>query len=148
MIAHVYLEGGVFHEGNKYDLAPAETRSSSLSKESIPLGHARRFDIWHEKIISHNLRVALVENIARDYVNFGVTLSELIKEGNAGLSYALNNFELEGGSRFSIYAARCIRHSIVRAIMSQPETRRATGVKKVRIPPKIADSRIHRQQMA
>lgn len=151
MIAHVYLEGGVFPEGGEYATSSAEARSSSLSKESefVPLGYAKGFnDIWHEKIISHNLRVALVENIARDYVNYGVALAELIKEGNTGLSHALSNFELEGGSRFSAYAARCIRHSIVRAIMKQPETQCAPGVAKVRRVQKNADSNIHRQQMA
>jgi DNA-directed RNA polymerase sigma subunit (sigma70/sigma32) len=151
MIAHVYLEGGVFLEGGEYATASAEARASSLSKESefVPLGYAKGLnDIWHEKIISHNLRVALVENIARDYVNYGVALAELIKEGNMGLSHALSNFELEGGSRFSTYAARCIRHSIVRAIMNRSETKCASGVAKIRQPKKVADSNIHRQQMA
>lgn len=73
-------------------------------------------DIWHEKIISHNLRIALVENIAMRYADHGIELSELIKEGNLGLTHALENFELEGGSRFSTYAARCVRQSIARAI--------------------------------
>lgn len=120
MIGSVYLEGGVFNKGGEYSSSPAEAESSRLSKGgSYSLRRENYFnDIWHEKMISYNLRVALVDNIAMLYANRGVALPELIKEGNLGLTHALENFELEGGSRFSTYAARCIRHNIEHAVTS------------------------------
>ena len=138
-----YVQEETLHESGKYGLSMAETEAFSVSRGSFSLRSTHYFnDIWHEKIISQNLRVALVEN-----VNYGVVLAELIKEGNTGFERALSNFELEGGSRFSAYAARCIRHNIVRAIMNQPVTRRAPCVTKASPPQKIAESNIHRQQM-
>ena len=114
MIGYFYLEGGVFPEGRKYGSTSAETEASSSSKGSFALRCANYFnDIW-QKIISHNLRVGLVDNIAKRYVNRGIELSELVKEGNLGLTHALENFELEGGLRFSAYAARCICQNIER----------------------------------
>lgn len=67
-----------------------------------------------QKVIAHNLR--LVFYIARRYADRGVELLYLVREGNLGLIYALENFEVEGGFRFSSYAARCVRRNIERAI--------------------------------
>lgn len=103
-------------------ITAVEAEASVLPGES-PLHRRHHYlnGMWHETMISCNLRAALVENIARCYLCRGVELADLISEGNSGLSHALKNFESEGGSRFSSYAARCIRRYVERAIADRHE---------------------------
>lgn len=69
------------------------------------------------RLIEANLR--LVVYIARRYLNKGVSLSDLIEEGNLGLMHAVEKFDPEVGVRFSTYGTWWIRQSIERAIMNQ-----------------------------
>ena len=70
-----------------------------------------------ELMISSNLR--LVVTVARDYVDFGLPLLDLISEGNIGLMKAVERFDLSKGAKLSTYAVWWIRQCIKRALSNQ-----------------------------
>jgi RNA polymerase primary sigma factor len=69
-----------------------------------------------QQMINANLR--LVVNIAKQYSNRGMTLSDLVAEGNLGLMRAVEEFDPDAGVRFSTYAAWWIKQSIKRAMIN------------------------------
>ena len=100
--------GTYLKKSKKYPLLSKE-EESSLSKR-VKEGDK----IAREKFILSNLR--LVANIARKYQNKGMSLEELIQEGNIGLIKAVDRFDADKGFRFSTYAVWWIRQSIVKAL--------------------------------
>ncbi len=69
-----------------------------------------------EQLVRSNLR--LVVNIAKKYVDRGMSLGDLIEEGNLGLIRAVDYFDPDHGTRFSTYAAWWIKQSIKRALLA------------------------------
>jgi RNA polymerase primary sigma factor len=71
-------------------------------------------------MIKANLR--LVVKIAQDYSGYGLSLSDLISEGNIGLMNAVERFDPEKGGKLSTYGAWWIKQSIKRALANQSKT--------------------------
>lgn len=67
-----------------------------------------------DKLIQANLR--FVVNVAKKYQNQGLTLSDLISEGNLGLITAVDKFDVDKGYHFISYAVWWIKQSILKAI--------------------------------
>jgi len=82
-----------------------------------------------ERMINANLR--LVVTIARDYVDLGLPLLDLISEGNIGLTKAVERFDPAKGAKLSTYAMWWIKQSIKRALANQSKT--------IRLPVHLAD---------
>src|SRR6195256_2910676 len=82
-----------------------------------------------ERMILSNLR--LVVTIAHDYVDLGLSLLDLISEGNIGLTKAVERFDPTKGAKLSTYAAWWIKQSIKRALANQSKT--------IRVPVHLVD---------
>jgi RNA polymerase primary sigma factor len=73
-----------------------------------------------DRMVRANLR--LVVNIARGYTGKGLSLQDLIEEGNLGLLRAVEGFDPAIGTRFSTYASYWIKQSIKRALINSAKT--------------------------
>src|SRR5690348_11596292 len=73
-----------------------------------------------DQMVRANLR--LVVNIARGYVGKGLSLQDLIEEGNLGLLRAVEGFDPAMNTRFSTYASYWIKQSIKRALVNTAKT--------------------------
>ncbi len=79
----------------------------------IEKGDKQAFDY----MVNCNLR--LVISIAKKYVNRGMTLTDIVEEGNVGLLKAVERFDYKKGFKFSTYATWWIRQAIERALINQ-----------------------------
>ena len=95
-----------------------------------------------EQMINANLRLAVT--IAHDYTSLGLTLLDLISEGNIGLTKAVERFDSGKGAKLCTYAMWWIKQSIKRALANQSKTIR----RPVHLVDKIAKMRRVSLQMS
>jgi RNA polymerase primary sigma factor len=92
---------------------PSESLERHLELEQlVALGRCAR-----AHLIESNLR--LVVSIARPYVGHGLSLLDLVQEGNLGLQRAVEKYDWRLGYRFSTYAHWWIRQSVLAALREQ-----------------------------
>ena len=120
--------------------------SSSESRGRLPFNpSSQSFADYLERVETHNRKalkvrnhfvranLGLVVSVARRYRGSGMSLSDLIQEGNLGLIKAVSRFDHKRGFRFSTYSTWWIRHAIGRAIADKGRT--------VRVPVHVLEAR-------
>ncbi len=115
-------------------LPTQRTMAHNLPREKVLLRELDaiklRAEDAHTALIRANLR--LVVSVAKRYLGRGISLLDLIQEGNLGLLRAVGKFDPRRGFKFSTYATWWIRQSINRSIAEQART--------IRIPVHLFES--------
>ncbi|MFE2189101.1 RNA polymerase sigma factor [Streptomyces sp. NPDC059455] len=109
------VEAGLFAEeklGNTPDL---DTQLALDLDRLVVLGRMAK-----RRLIEANLR--LVVSVAKRYVGRGLTMLDLVQEGNLGLIRAVEKFDYARGYKFSTYATWWIRQAMSRALADQART--------------------------
>ena len=96
---------------------PSEAHQELVSLITAIQQARRRLEEAKDELVRHNLR--LVIDVAKRYTSHGLTLLDLVQEGNIGLIKAAERYQYRKGFKFSTYATWWIRQGITRALSEQ-----------------------------
>jgi len=116
--------------GERYLLPPPWEKVDDLGPEDHFEQLTESGSRGETEITEANLR--LVVSVAKRYIGSGMSLLDLIQEGNIGLIRAIGKFDYRQGYKFSTYGHWWIRQAITRAIADQART--------IRIPVHMTDT--------
>ncbi len=105
--------------GENLETLGLDEREAHLIYHLIRLGR-ERMHRHRNRLMQCNLR--LVVSIAKRYSNQGLSLADLIQEGNLGLRKAVDRFDYSKGYKFSTYATWWIRQTVTRALAEHSRT--------------------------
>ncbi|MFB7211850.1 RNA polymerase sigma factor [Streptomyces sp. NPDC056255] len=109
------VEAGLFAEERLASAPDPDTRLAVDLDRLVVMGRMAK-----RRLIEANLR--LVVSVAKRYVGRGLTMLDLVQEGNLGLIRAVEKFDYARGYKFSTYATWWIRQAMSRALADQART--------------------------
>ncbi|MGW1224617.1 RNA polymerase sigma factor [Streptomyces sp. NPDC002530] len=109
------VEAGLFAEERLARTPDPDTRLAVDLDRLVVMGRTAK-----RRLIEANLR--LVVSVAKRYVGRGLTMLDLVQEGNLGLIRAVEKFDYARGYKFSTYATWWIRQAMSRALADQART--------------------------
>jgi RNA polymerase primary sigma factor len=109
------VEAGLFAEEKLGSTPDLDTRLALDLDRLVVMGRMAK-----RRLIEANLR--LVVSVAKRYVGRGLTMLDLVQEGNLGLIRAVEKFDYARGYKFSTYATWWIRQAMSRALADQART--------------------------
>lgn len=109
------VEAGLFAEERLATTPDPDSRLAGDLDRLVVMGRTAK-----RRLIEANLR--LVVSVAKRYVGRGLTMLDLVQEGNLGLIRAVEKFDYARGYKFSTYATWWIRQAMSRALADQART--------------------------
>ncbi|MEI5033311.1 RNA polymerase sigma factor [Streptomyces sp. S1A(2023)] len=109
------VEAGLFAEERLAGTPDLDSRLAGDLDRLVVMGRTAK-----RRLIEANLR--LVVSVAKRYVGRGLTMLDLVQEGNLGLIRAVEKFDYARGFKFSTYATWWIRQAMSRALADQART--------------------------
>ncbi|MBD0837518.1 RNA polymerase sigma factor [Streptomyces sp. TRM68416] len=109
------VEAGLFAEEKLRNTPDTESQLALDLDRLVVMGRMAK-----RRLIEANLR--LVVSVAKRYVGRGLTMLDLVQEGNLGLIRAVEKFDYARGYKFSTYATWWIRQAMSRALADQART--------------------------
>ncbi|GAA0458181.1 RNA polymerase sigma factor [Streptomyces olivaceiscleroticus] len=109
------VEAGLFAEAKLANTPDLDSQLAVDLDKLVVLGRMAK-----RRLIEANLR--LVVSVAKRYVGRGLTMLDLVQEGNLGLIRAVEKFDYARGYKFSTYATWWIRQAMSRALADQART--------------------------